>query len=149
MGQVQRQITISAPAKTVFGYLADFPRHAEWAAHRLQLQQTSEGPIGVGTTFACTGHMMGRDSHDQVTITEFVPDSKIVFEADGDTGKFRHFLVLQEEGEGTRFTKGFETLQSRFPFSLIAPVLGPLLFPRAIDGDLKRIKANLEGEATA
>lgn len=144
MPAFERQITINAPVGKVFGYLADFSRHPEWAAHRLEIQQTSEGAVTVGSTFASVGHEMGQH-RAKVTISEFVPNSKIVYEADDDTGLFRHYCLFQEEDGQTRLTKGVEPLQLRsLLLRLLTPFI-PLMVPRALDGDLQRIKAKLEG----
>lgn len=145
MARIERQTTISAPVATVFSYLADFPHHGEWAAHPLRIEQTSEGPVGVGTTFASVGHQMGKDHKDEVKVTEYVPNSNIAFEAVGDSGQLRHHILLQEEGQGTRLTKGMEPLQLSFPFSPLFPVLQMTgMVGGLLDGDLQRIKAKLE-----
>ena len=147
MAPIERQITINAPVADVFSYLADFPRHTEWAAHRLQIQQTSEGPVGVGTTLTSVGHQMGKDHTDQVTITELAPNSRIAFESVGEVGRMRHHFLLQEESEGTRLTKGGEVLQASLMVRLLTPIL-VFMIPASFDADLKRIKAKLEGEAS-
>lgn len=145
MAVFERQTTVNSPVAEVFSYLADLPRHAEWAAHRLSIQQTSEGPVGLGTTFACVGHMMGQDHADQVTITEFVPNSRIAFESIGDAGRWRHYIQLQEESGGTRLTKGSEILEPSLMTRLLAPIAKMFVIPAALAGDLRRIKAKLEG----
>ena len=143
MALIERQTTINAPVADVFTYLADFPRHSEWAAHSLQIQQTSEGPVGMGTTFTSVGHQMGRDHSDQVTITDFVPNSRIAFESVGEVGRMRHHFLLQEEGGGTRLTKGGEVLRAALLVKLLTPILR-FMIPASFEGDLKRIKAKLE-----
>jgi len=145
MATIEKQTTINAPAEKVFKYLSDFPRHGEWAAHRLQIKQTSEGAVGVGTTFACVGHMMGQDHADQVTITEFVPNSRIAFESVGDAGQWRHYIQLQEESGGSRLTKGSEILKPSLMTRFLGPVAKMFVIPAALNGDLQRIKAKLEG----
>ena len=142
MARIERQVSINAPVEKVFSYLADLPRHAEWAAHRLQLQQTSEGPLGVGTTFDSVGHMMRRGFKDQVTVTEHILNERIAFEAVGDSGRFRHWFQLQDQGGQTRVAKGIEPL--RVSPRILAPILTAFVAPRALQGDLKRIKAKLE-----
>ena len=144
MASIERQTTIGAPAEKVFKYVADISRHGEWAAHRLEIEQSSQGPIAVGSTFTSVGHEMGTH-RGQVTVTEFVPSSKLVFEAEDDTGRFRHHFLLQAEGGGTRLTKGVEPLRWSLMFKLLSPVATAFLFPRGLDGDLQRIKAKLEG----
>lgn len=142
MAKIERQITINAPVEKVFSYLADIPRHAEWAAHRLQIQQTSGGPVGVGTTFTSLNHAMGREFQDELAVTELVPNTRIAFEANGKTGRFRHYFVLQTEGMGTRVSKAIEPLKVSPAF--LAPILRILVAPRSLVGDLQRIKAKLE-----
>ena len=61
---IERQITINASLEKVFAYLADFTRHGEWAAHPLRIEQASQGPVGVGTSFTSVGHQFGRDTED-------------------------------------------------------------------------------------
>jgi len=88
---------IGANPEKVFDYLADFSHHPDWAAHRSTVTKTSPGPAGVGTTFASDARMTGSKFHDDLTITEFVPNDRIVFEVTGDAGKFRHTFLLRQE----------------------------------------------------
>jgi uncharacterized protein YndB with AHSA1/START domain len=141
----EKQITINAPAEKVFTYLADFPRHSEWAQHPLKIEQTSPGPAGQGTTYKSVGHQMGRDSEDAVTVTEFVPNQKIVYEAEGREGRFRHWIQLQPGDGGVQVTKGFGVVKANFPFSLMMPIVTTFVAPGGLNGDLKRIKEKIEG----
>lgn len=143
MASIQRQITINAPAEKVFDYLADFPRHGEWAAHRLRIDQTSPGPVAVGTTFASVGRMTALDYKDQGTVTEFLPNERLAFEVTGGAGHFRHYLLLKKDGPQTVLTKAVEPLRLKFTWRLRWP-LAKLVIPYILGGDLKRIKEKLE-----
>lgn len=143
---IERQITIDAPAEKVFSYLADLTRHEEWAAHPLRIQQTSEGPVGPGTTFTSVGRQFGRDNEDKIIVTEIVPSEKIVFESEGRAGRFRHHFLLQEEDGGTRLTKGVELVKLSLLLRLLTPIVAVFrVTARGFDGDLERIKTKLEG----
>lgn len=144
MAQVEKQITINAPAEKVFGYLADLPRHSEWAKHPLKIEQTSEGQVGQGTTFRSVGHQFGRDNEDKLTVTEFVPNERIVFDCEASAGRLRHSFELQEADGGVQVKKTFEALESKFPFSLMLPILSMFAIPGDLAGDLQRIKGKLE-----
>ena len=141
----EKQITINAPAEKVFSYLADLTRHGEWAQaqHRLEIEKTSDGPIGQGTVFRSVGHQFGRNE-DTVTITEYVPNQRIVYESAGKAGLIRHSFDLAPAEGGVQVTKGFEAVQAKFPFSLFLPVVSAFVQPGALNGDLQRIKAKLE-----
>ena len=141
----EQQMVINAPAEKVFSYLADLTRHSEWAqpGHRLEIEKTSGGPIGQGTVFRSVGHQFGRNE-DTVTITEYVPNQRIVYESAGNAGLMRHTFELTPAEGGVQVTKGFEAVQAKFPFSLFLPIVSALVLPGALNGDLQRIKAKLE-----
>lgn len=145
MARIEKQITISAPADRVFSYLADFPRHSEWAAHRLKIEPTSQGAVGQGTKFKSVGHQFGRDNEDTVTITEFVPNQKIVYESMTKEGQFRHWVELKPADGAVELTKGAQVLKMNFPLNVLFAIIGPFVLPSGLNRDLKRIKAKLEG----
>ena len=142
----KQQITINAPAEKVFAYLADITRHPEWSKeeHRLQVEKTSEGPIGQGATFRSVGYQFGRNE-DTVTVTEYVPNQRIVFQADGKVGLVRHAFEIEPSDGGVRVTKSFDMLKGKFPFSIMYPLMAKRFYwPGALKGDLERIKAKVE-----
>lgn len=143
---VEQQITINVPVEQAFTYLADIAKHGEWATpgHKLAVEKTSEGPIGQGSTFASVGHLFGTNN-DTVTITEYVPNQRIVYEANGNAGVIRHSFEFAPADGGTRVTKTFDTIQTKFPFALFAPMAKAFIIPGGLKGDLERIKAKLEG----
>ena len=141
----EKQIVINASADKVFSYLAEFPRHSEWAQHKLKVEQTSQGPVGQGTTFKSVGHQFGRDNEDTVTITEFVPNQKIVYESMTKEGHFRHWVELKPADGGVQLAKGAQVLKMNFPLNVMFAIIGPFILPAGLNGDLKRIKAKVEG----
>ena len=143
MTVVERQITINAPAETVFNYLADINRHVEWSGHELAVEQTSPGPVAQGSTFSTVGHMMGTHKAT-VKVTELTPSTRIAFEAADDMGHFCHRFGLEGEGNTTRLTKSCESTSLSGVFKVISPIADRLLVPRVLDGDLQRIKEKLE-----
>jgi uncharacterized protein YndB with AHSA1/START domain len=143
MAAIQRQIQVNAPAEKVFRYVSDIPRHVEWAGHKLQITPDAAGPAAVGSTFTCVGHQLGTHQ-GKVTVAELTPNSKLVYESDDDTGHFRHSFLLSEEGGATTVTKGVEPQPRSLPFKIMLPLLRATVIPRGLEGDLKRIKANLE-----
>jgi uncharacterized protein YndB with AHSA1/START domain len=143
MPRVERETTVNVPAEKAFPYLADVSRHVEWAGHQLEVQKTSDGPIAVGSTFSSVGHQMGTHK-GQVTITELVPNQKIVYESQDDVGHFRHYFVLAQKDGGTQITKGFEPLKLSLMFRVLSPFILRVAAPKGLAGDLQRIKEKLE-----
>jgi uncharacterized protein YndB with AHSA1/START domain len=141
----EKSITINAPAEQVFAYVADITKHPEWAqpGHKLEIEKTSEGPVGQGSTFRSVGHQFGRNE-DTVTITEYAPNQRVVYEASGNAGLLRHTFELAPADGGSQLTKRFEAVQAKFPFSIFLPIVSAFVLPGALSGDLRRIKEKLE-----
>ena len=99
MAKVEQQITINAPAEKVFNYLADITKHGEWGnpGQKLQVEKTSAGPIGQGSTFKSVGQQFGTQN-DTVTIREYVPNQKVVYESQGKAGILRHAFEITPSG---------------------------------------------------
>ena len=55
----EEKIDVKAPADKVWPLVSDFTRHGEWAGHGLQATKTSDGAVGVGTTYATTAKQFG------------------------------------------------------------------------------------------
>ena len=138
-----KETVIAAPAEKVFAYIADLPRHSEWAAHALKVEARSEGDVGVGSKFSSVGHQFGSDNSDEVTVTEYAAPAKLVFDSEGKGGTFRHTFELTPEGDGTRVRKSFEVLSAPMKTKLIMPILA-MAAPKQLAKDLQGIRSRLE-----
>jgi hypothetical protein len=145
MGLIQRQTEVHASDAEIFAYLVDVTNHSQWAAHELKVEKRSDGPAQAGSVFETVGHQFG-EQPGTVTITEAIPNSKIVYESDGKVGHFRHQFLIEPEAEGnTKVTKTMEMLEVRnLPLKIMRPIVSGLIAPRGLDGDLQRIKEKLE-----
>jgi uncharacterized protein YndB with AHSA1/START domain len=144
MARPTKETTINAPADKVFAYVADFTKHPEWALHPLQITPESNEPTHLGTKFRSVGHQFGRDNTNEVTVTEFEPDRRLVYESTSKDGHFRHSFELQASGETTRLSKSFEPISAPLVGKLMMPLVTGILVPKALVSDLARIKAKLE-----
>ena|SRR2546426_2930368 len=145
MSVIQRQTEIHASDAEVFTYLVDVTNHAQWSGHNLKVEKKSEGPVQAGSEFETVGHQFG-EQRDTVTITEAVPNQKIVYEADGKAGHFRHGFLIENEGDGNvKLTKTMEILDARsLPLKVLRPIVSSFIAPKGLDGDLQRIKEKME-----
>jgi uncharacterized protein YndB with AHSA1/START domain len=144
MARFEQTATVNVPPQKAFEYLADITKHPEWANHQLEIEKVSEGPVAVGSEYRCVGHQMG-EHHAKVVVTELVPSQKIVYEAEDDTGHYRHFITVTAKDGAAEITKGSESLSTPLKTKLLAPIL-PFVVPGLLKGDLQRIKERLEGE---
>ncbi len=147
MAMIERRTSIKATNAAIFTYLSDVGKHPDWASHQLEVTPKSTGPVAVGSAFETVGHQFG-EQPGTVTITELVPNSKIVYESDGKVGHFRHGFVIKDNGDGTSLvTKTMEPLEVKsLPLKILGPVVRGFIAPKGLDGDLARIKEKLESK---
>jgi uncharacterized protein YndB with AHSA1/START domain len=137
------QITIKAPVGKVFEYVSDMSKLTEWGSFSHEVQQTSSGPVGVGSTFDTSGKQFGKHT-DKCTVTEYEPGKKFVIEAKGDAGHVRNWFELEDVGGSTRLTKGQEFITRALSTKIFSPVVRKVA-PKGLMKDLERIKAKIEG----
>ena len=140
---MEGSITINRPVEEVFAYLIDISNMAQWNAQMGHIEQTSEGPPGVGTTFRGTFDFMGRPMGWTSETTEYEPNHKVVQRVEmGPTVLTMSWLVEPAEG-GTKFTMGTEGEMSG-----ISKLAGPLVdrsLKKQMEENLASLKASLEG----
>ncbi len=141
-----QQVTINAPAEKVFSYVADISKHGEWGnpSEKLQVERTSAGPIGQGSTFKSVGQQFGTQN-DTVTITEYAPNQRVAYESQGKAGHIRHSFDITPSGSGVQVTKSFDVVKAGFPFVIFQPIVKAFILPGALKSDLERIKVKVEG----
>ena len=146
MASFEQSTTVNASPQKAFEYLADLTRHPEWAAHKLEVQKTSAEPAAAGSTYSAVGHEMGTH-RAAVKLTELRSPERIAYEAEDDTGHFRHWISIAAARDGgAEITKGVEPMRTNLMLTLLRPLM-PMMVSRGLKGDLQRIKERLEAES--
>src|SRR4030042_5850636 len=76
MARIEESAEIKRPADKVFAYTTDAKSWSKWQSIIPEAEQTSQGPVGVGTTFKGISRMMGRSMKWTATATEYEPNRK-------------------------------------------------------------------------
>jgi len=71
MTRIEERVDIRRPADSVFAYTTDAKSWPKWQSTIPEAEQTSPGPVGVGTTFKGIIRMMGRSMPWTAKATEF------------------------------------------------------------------------------
>jgi uncharacterized protein YndB with AHSA1/START domain len=141
----EQTIVINAPADKVFAYVSDLTKVPEWGQFSTEARQTSQGPVGVGSTFDTSGKQFGSHT-DHVTVTEYVPGKKFAIEVKGDAGDTRNWFELADQGGSTKVTKVQEFIKPAMSAKIFSPVIKRIA-PKNLLKDLEKIKAKIEGSA--
>lgn len=140
-----KSILVNAPPDEVFAYVSDVTKTAEWGKFTTTIRKTSEGPIGIGSTYESDGKQFGKHT-DTVVVTEYVPGKRFAIETKGDVGEVRNWFELEDRGGSTQLTKVLQIVKPTFTTRLAFPLL-KVIGPRSLQNDLNAIKAKLEGSA--
>lgn len=98
---------IGAPVERVFTVLTDIPNAAERLEGITSIEMLSEGPVGVGTRWKETRLMFGKESTEEMWITEFVPNEMYAVEANSCGCLYRSEFHFAPRGECTGVRASF------------------------------------------
>ena len=81
MAKVERSITINAPVEKVFNYINDPMNQPEWVPSTMEITDVSGS--GVGQRYRWTYKMAGVLLKGETTVTEHLPNERIVTQIQG------------------------------------------------------------------
>ena len=128
--------TVNAPLTEVFRVYSDFGNAAARVEGIENIEILTDGPIGTGTRFRETRIMFGRESNEEMEITEFEPNKKYTVEAFSCGAQFKTVFRFQPNGNTTNVDVELNTRN----VSLFAKLMSPLGFLMA--GSMKKIFAS-------
>ncbi len=93
-------LTIAAAPVAVFALLTDFSRHPEWVSELEEIAQTSEGPVGAGTTFTQRAQVKGHSVTVVSTVKEHTPPHTLAYTniAGPVTSLWRYLITPLDNG---------------------------------------------------
>jgi len=122
MRKIEESIEIKSPVDKVFAYTTDAKNWPKWQSFLPEAQQTSQGPVNIGTTFKGVSRMMGRSMKWTAIATEYEPDKKWGKKITcGSLAIEEHITCNPSEG-GTVFTIDYDMKAGGF-LRLLSPVM--------------------------
>ena len=76
MSRIEESVEIHCPVEKAFAFTTDAGSWSKWRTIIPEAEQTSKGPVGVGTTFKGTNHLMGRTMKWTAQATEYEKNKK-------------------------------------------------------------------------
>jgi carbon monoxide dehydrogenase subunit G len=142
---LEETITIATRADDVFAYLAKHENHAEFIEANVSCEQTSSGPMGVGTTLKNEARIVGRSMIEHFEVVRFEP-GRVIEKASrgGSSFETTDRFELEPRGDATvvRFvvTGRARNVLERLLFVVLKPILRG-----SMRKALRRLKDILEG----
>ena len=141
--QVTTSVAVEAPPDEVFAYLSDVENNPEWQSGMVSARWTSDGPIGIGSTYDQVATFLGRRIESTFRVEAY--ESGRMIRAATTDGSFpiTFTRTVEPSGNGSMVTAVITGDASGF-FKLAEPVLR-LMVQRSVDGDYRNLAARFAG----
>ena len=144
MARAELGVTIKRPVEEVFAAMSDASKNTQWVSAVSEVTKTSDGPIGVGTTYHSVGRFLGRRIESDITYTEFEPVRSYAFESTTPFPLTATF-TYESVADGTRVEQVVEAEPGGF-FKLVGPLLVTAA-KRQFQNDLDTLRDFMEAGA--
>jgi carbon monoxide dehydrogenase subunit G len=147
MTTITQSVTVNRPVAEVWDFISNFENTTRWSRGVLKARQTSDGPLGVGSTLQMVVKAFGRRRTADYLVTEYEPNRAFAFEVTSGPVASRARYSVEPTGAGTRLTASGEA-EATGPYKMLAPILVPTLKRHSQD-DLANVKRILEASVAA
>ena len=135
-------VTIKRSSDEVFAFVTEPTNEPKWHEDVMEVKRTSDGPVGVGSSFEWNMNFMGTH-RVQLEVLEFVPGLREVIAAVSSGPLTPTFTYTFERVKGgTRFTRHGEIKVDGL-MRLIEPVM-KVIAPKHMQGLLEKLKLVME-----
>lgn len=122
MARIEESVEIKRPVDKVFAFTTDAKSWAKWQSIIPEAEQTSQGPVGVGTTFKGISHMMGLSMKWTSKATEYEPTRKFGKNITSASMTVEQHNTYDPIEGGVRFTIVYD-MKVRGIFKLFSPMM--------------------------
>ena len=145
MIKIETSVVINRPIEEVFAFVTDVEKMPQWSAELVEAKKTSEGPVGVGTTFSAVAKVLGKRMENDHEVSEYEPNSKFAFKPTSGPVQLEIEYTFESVAGGTKFTVVAEAETGGF-FKLAAPILARTM-QRQYKTNFANLKDLLEAQA--
>jgi uncharacterized protein YndB with AHSA1/START domain len=145
MIKIETSIVINRPIEEVFAFVTDVEKLSQWSAELVEAKKTSEGPVGVGTTFSGVVKMLGRRMENEHKVSEYEPNSKFAFKVTSGPAQMEIEYTFESVAGGTKVSVVTEGETGGF-FKLAEPIFARML-QRQYETNFANLKDLLEAQA--
>jgi uncharacterized membrane protein len=144
MPRIEASTTVKRPVSEVFAVLSDPSNTPKWSSGMQTITKTSDGPIGVGSTYHSTAKLLGRRVEGDSKVLEFEADRRIAVAGTSPFPVTITYAVTSADG-GTRVEQTVDAEPAGF-FKLAQPLLATMM-KRQVQGDLDTFRDLMEANA--
>jgi Polyketide cyclase / dehydrase and lipid transport len=144
----EHSVLIDRPVEEVFAFVTDPNNDPLWHASTLDTEQTSEGSVGVGTTYRIVLKFLGRRIETTYEIIEYEPPRKHCVRITSGPIPAVGCLLLEPTNDASiRFTQNLDRGELGFFFRMAEPLVRRAI-NRQSETDLATLRDLLESSET-
>lgn len=143
MSKTVIDIDIMQPPEAVFAYITNFENNPNWQNGMKSCKFTSEGSVGVGTTYEQVASFLGKTIVTNFEVIEYEPNRMVRFASRASTFPLRILRSVEPIDGGTHVHAVIEGEPSGFFFKLLGPLLDRMV-TNTINKDYAKLKRVLE-----
>ena len=136
---------INRPVEEVFQFTNDLDKVTQWQGNLVQTKQTSDGPMGVGSTFDEIPQAPGRKVKSTWEITEYEPNGRVQWKTTEGPIPMEGSTSFESTEEGSRVTFILEARPTGL-YGLLQPIIGRAV-RKQVKSDLESLKILLESQS--
>jgi len=145
MAKVKVSVVVNRSIEEVFAFAGNVENNPQWQSGVLEARVTSEGRIGVGTTYRYVSQLLGRRIETDGEITEYEPNSNYSFKSTSGPFPIEGGLALEAAEGGTKVTLAVEADIGGF-FKMAEPLVVRMI-KKQFETDVTNLKDILEAAA--
>ena len=110
MVKIEVSAVINRPVEDVFAFMSNPENDPQWQSETTETKITSQGPMGVGTTYQDVGYFLGRRIESIYEFTEYEVNRKFSLKTTSGPLPIEATVIYESVEEGTKvtFTAGGE-----------------------------------------
>ena len=142
MGKLTKSVEIEASPEKVFDFINDTKKMNEASKGFAEMEYTSKGPVGVGTTYHLIAKIGGQERESDMEITEFVKNKKMSSHTIGASkAKMTGSWTFEPTAKGTKWTM---SMDYEVPYSVLGKVIDKLKVSKDLDKVMGKLMGNVK-----
>jgi hypothetical protein len=138
MSRIEESVEINCPVEKAFAFTTDAGSWSKWQTIIPEAEQTSKGPVGVGTTFKGTNHLMGRTMKWTAQAIEYEKNKKFGKNITSGSVFIEQHNTYNPTKDGLKFTLVYDMKVNGF-LKLLSPMI-----VSSMQKELKKSLGNLK-----
>jgi uncharacterized membrane protein len=145
MAKLEISIVINRPVEEVFAFLSNLENSPKYISGSVETKKTSEGPVGVGTTYRTVRKFLGRRIEEETELTAYEPNRRIASKGKAGPITAEGQVTFERVNGSTRVTVTMVAEPGGF-FKLAQPLLVSMA-KRQFEADVANLKDLMEAHA--